>query len=535
MQKKLKSIYSKQNSFLSLYHQLATEEEHAIETSALEQLAKVRIELVGILIKNGAYQEALAKNMQAESYLKTKNNTSLLAKCWRKMAIIYGCLGNLDKRIYYNLLTLESLRQAKDQHEVSKVLNNLGHCYIENEQYDKALPLFLTNLNDSTLSDDLYGATMKNLGQLHLETDQLEKAEMFFVKTIAFAQEKGLDIYMAGSFSYLGKIAIRKKEFNIALEYMNKTLGLLKNINVKREIELDFYTDLLTILIELKHYDQVKIIFGRYQQLNKEITDKVISQSNKSTQFLYGIHKKEKEQALLKERNAQLKNNNQELKQFAHIVSHDLKQPIRTVNSFAGLLKRELGNNLSERSVEFFDIINSSCKEMISFVDSVLHFAESNATKPFKMVDCNEILRKVVKNVKALLEETGGIVEFENLPSILGYPTEILQIFQNLVTNGLKFRRPAVKPVVKITAIQHKRNWIFSITDNGIGIANKDKDRIFNMFERIDSSRQKGSGIGLSTVLSIIKRYSGSINIDSVQGEGSTFTLTLPNYKLMVN
>lgn len=530
MQVKKEQVANK-NNLLRLYHELARQEEHAMESSNLELLAKTRIDLANILVKNGAHQEALAKNLQAETYLKTKNNTALLGKCWRYMAIIYGYLGNLNKRIYYNLLTLETLKTGTDETEIAKVLNNLGHCYLENGSYKKALPIFLTNLENKNLSDDLLGATKKNLGQLYYETKQFSKAEKWFIETKNFSKEKGLDIYYGGSVHYLGKIAIEKQEFEEATAYIDEAIKIAIQLNVNRKLVLDLLETKIRALIELRKHKELKSAFKEYRQLNAEINQQVVHQSNKSIQFLFEFHEKEKEQALLKERNSHLKNHNIELKQFAHTVSHDLKQPIRTVNSFVGLLKRELGDNMTQRGNEFFDIINSSCQEMISFVDAVLRFAEHNSTKPFEQVDCALIMAKVLKNLNAQLEETGGTVEYDNLPSISGYQAEILQIFQNLISNSLKFRRIGIKPNIKVTASRQLRNWVFYFQDNGIGIKEEDKENIFNLFERLDSNGTiEGSGIGLSTVLKIVKRYAGSINIESTPGEGSTFVLTLPDF-----
>jgi len=525
---------SAENHLLQAYHLLAKQEEAALEVLDLEMLAEVRIDIAIILVKNGAYQEALAKNLNAEAFLKERNNPALLAKCWRYMAIIYGHLGNLDKRIYYNLLSLEYLRESNNHVEVSKVLNNLGHCYLESGQHNKALPLFLTNLENNKLSDDLYGATMKNLGQLYLKTGQLEKAEAILLKTIAFSKEKKLIIYHAGCCHYLGIIAIKKKQFSKAEKYINQALAIVRPLNIDKRLRLQLSKSKIETLIALKKHNQLKSELTYYQKLNTEINDKIIAQSNKSIQFLYEIHEKEKEQALLKERNAQLKNHNYELKQFAHIVSHDLKQPIRTVNSFTGLLKRELEDNLSERSEEFFGIISSSCQEMISFVNSVLRFAENNAANPYEQVNCNKIMEKVTNNLRVQLLETQGKIVYEDLPIIFGHRSELLQIFQNLVSNSLKFKRKGVPPVVTITATQENRYTILEFSDNGIGIKKNDQEKIFNLFERLDGNhKREGTGIGLSTVIAIIKRYSGKIDIASTPGKGSIFTITFPNYNPM--
>ncbi len=524
-------ISKEKDSLVNKYHKLTKQETAAIETPNLDMLAIVRIELSKILIKNGAYQEALAKNLQAESYLKTQGNTSLLATCWRYMAIIYGYLGNLDKRIYYNLLTLKYLEQGNDQFELIKVLNNLGHCYLEDGQYDKALSLFLTNLENQNLSNDLYCVTIKNLGELYFKTNQLKEAEKYFIQTRQFSKEKNLDIYYAGSLDFLARIALKNNQYTKGRILVNESLAVAQHLNVDKKLILNNLCSKIKILIELGRQQELKATFKAYLKLNEEINKKVVSQSNKSIQFLFDIHEKEKEQVLLQDKNEQLDKNNQELKQFAHIVSHDLKQPIRTVNSFAGLLKRELGDDISDRCNEFIEIINSSCKEMIAFVNSVLRFAENKANNPLELIDCNQIAQQVLKNLNAQIKETKGTVTFDNLPSILGYRSEILQLFQNLISNGLKFRRPNENPIIEINTSQKNRNWIFKFKDNGVGIEEKDKERIFNIFERLDTDgNSDGSGIGLSTVLNIVKRNSGDISIESNPDGGSIFIIQIPNF-----
>jgi len=223
-----------------------------------------------------------------------------------------------------------------------------------------------------------------------------------------------------------------------------------------------------------------------------------------------------------------LARSNQELQQFAHLAAHDLQEPLRMVKGFMSLLQRQYQDKLDVKAVEFIHVAVEGTARMSRLISSLLSYAHVDYQgQPFEDVDCNEVLRRVLENLRVAIHETGAVVEFDPLPTLQGHPSQLEQLFQNLLSNAIKFhdRRP---PVVHVSARRLDEAWEFSVRDNGIGIAPDLKGRLFMMFQRLhDREKYPGTGIGLATCKKIVERHGGKIWGQSQPGEGSTFWFTI--------
>jgi light-regulated signal transduction histidine kinase (bacteriophytochrome) len=225
---------------------------------------------------------------------------------------------------------------------------------------------------------------------------------------------------------------------------------------------------------------------------------------------------------------AELRRSNDELKRFASVVSHDLQEPLRMVTTYMQLLKRDLGSSLTKDQCEYLDYAIDGGKRMSELIRDLLAYSRVSAG-PVKteLVDLNEIVAAVKKDLKAMIEESGATIVSSALPTIRAEPLQIRQLFQNLCSNAIKYRseRP---PVVKITAERSGEFWLFSITDNGLGIDPANRQRIFEMFSRLDDRSVPGTGIGLAICQRVIETVGGRIWVESEPGKGSTFFFTVP-------
>lgn len=220
---------------------------------------------------------------------------------------------------------------------------------------------------------------------------------------------------------------------------------------------------------------------------------------------------------------------NKELTQFAHIVSHDLQEPLRTVSGFAQLINSEYQGKLDEQADKFLNFIIEATNRMSGLISEILDYSTIGKGKEMALVDCKEIVEIVQQDLVTVIECTNTSIEVDELPKVKAYETELRLLFQNLISNAIKFRKEGVAPKVKISA-QKKDGWTFSIQDNGIGIEDKHKDKIFRIFQRLHSdSEYKGTGIGLAHCKKIVDLHNGKIWIDSNIGEGSTFHFSIPN------
>ncbi len=221
-----------------------------------------------------------------------------------------------------------------------------------------------------------------------------------------------------------------------------------------------------------------------------------------------------------------------ELEQFSYIASHDLKSPLRTISSFAQLLKRRYYNKIDQDANEFIEFIVSGIQQMDNVIRNSLEYAKVGQTHDvFEKTDLNTVLNLVQLNLKDEIQHNQAIINIPKpLPSISANKTSILQLFQNLVSNAIKFRREDA-PIITITYQKGCKNFYeFRVSDNGIGIAPEYAKKAFMPFKRIGKSKP-GQGIGLAICKKVVENHSGTINFISELHKGTTFIFSLPMLK----
>jgi len=231
----------------------------------------------------------------------------------------------------------------------------------------------------------------------------------------------------------------------------------------------------------------------------------------------------------LKKLSAELARSNSDLQQFAYTASHDLQEPLRVVAGFINLLAKRYKGKFDEKADEFIEYAIEGTKRMQVLIKDLLDYSQlETKSESFEISDSLSALDKAVFNLRAAIEESGAIVTHDTLPSIMADSSQLIRLFQNLVGNAIKFRGEET-PKIHISAEQKKGGWVFSVKDNGIGIAPQFADRIFLSFQRLHSRAEyPGTGIGLATCKRIVERHGGRIWVDSMPGNGSTFYFTIP-------
>ena len=218
---------------------------------------------------------------------------------------------------------------------------------------------------------------------------------------------------------------------------------------------------------------------------------------------------------------------NTELQQFAYIVSHDLAEPLRTVGSFVKLLGNHLQDARDATVKEYMVFIIDAVQRAQQMITDLLAYVHAGQTPKFQNVDCEALLARVENDLQVTMSEHHAVITHDPLPTITGDATRLKQVFQNIIDNALKFRG-VTPPRIHISARREGQYWRFSVSDNGIGIAPNQSDRIFQVFQRLHTRQQyAGTGIGLSICKKIIEQHGGRIWVESQPGEGATFYFTL--------
>jgi two-component system sensor histidine kinase/response regulator len=225
----------------------------------------------------------------------------------------------------------------------------------------------------------------------------------------------------------------------------------------------------------------------------------------------------------------ELERSNKELEQFAYIVSHDLQEPLRMVNSYLTLLTERYGGKLDADAREFIGYALEGGARMSRLINALLAYSRLGTRgKAFEDVNCETILSQALDNLQVAIAESQAVVTHDPLPTVQGDDTQLLQLFQNLLGNAIKFRS-AEPPRVHISAKAEGGSFVFSVSDNGIGIDPQYYERIFIIFQRLHNREDyPGTGIGLAISKRIVERHGGRIWIESLPGKGSTFFFTLP-------
>jgi signal transduction histidine kinase len=226
----------------------------------------------------------------------------------------------------------------------------------------------------------------------------------------------------------------------------------------------------------------------------------------------------------------ELQRSNTELEQFAYVASHDLQEPLRMVASFAQLLERKYKDHLDSKANHYIDVVVDGARRMQNLIEGLLAYSRiGRRGDSFQQVNTNEVFEKALANLSESIREIKAVISKDELPLVSGDETQLIQLFQNLIGNAVKYRKPDLPPQVHVSANQEGREWIFSLRDNGIGIEPQYFDRIFLIFQRLHTREHyPGTGIGLSLCKRIVERHHGRIWVESVFNEGTIFFFALP-------
>jgi signal transduction histidine kinase len=230
----------------------------------------------------------------------------------------------------------------------------------------------------------------------------------------------------------------------------------------------------------------------------------------------------------LKEQSIALETKNEELEQFAYVASHDLQEPLRTISNFSSLLSERYGSQLDELGNKSVAFIEQAAVRLHQLVVGLLDYSRVGKQATKEVIDCNQLLSDIQNDLAATIKENQAIVEVDRLPTVSGYKVELRLLFQNVLDNAIKFRRDDTIPQIQVSASEQANFWLFSVSDNGIGIAPEFQHRIFQIFQRLHHRHEySGTGIGLAHCKKIVELHGGGIWVESEVGQGAKFFFSI--------
>ena len=232
----------------------------------------------------------------------------------------------------------------------------------------------------------------------------------------------------------------------------------------------------------------------------------------------------EQQKEAIEQKNQALQQTNSDLEQFAHIVSHDLKEHVRTINSFLAVMHREV-EVIPPHLQDYLNLAHGGAQHLVALLEDLMEYIRlgRSGLEPIS-VDLTDVLVRVQQTFALQIAESKAIIDFGNMPTLTGYPSEIYHLFQNLVGNALKFRHPERHPYVQIKYRSEPRFHIISISDNGIGIEKPFQEKIFHIFKRLHARNEyEGTGVGLAICQKIVRNHGGEIYMESTPDVGCSF------------
>ncbi len=418
------------------------------------------------------------------------------------------------------------------------VHHNLGNDYFGIGKYEESLReiekgIYYREIEKSSL----LGFTYSLAGKIHAVMGDEPKMNLYLSKALVCADEFDNDLVYRQVYAIRRDNALRKKDYPTAYAEMEKITNLdqkrykenveglmakevAKGVVNKKELEIN------NLRIEKERKEQ--------QQLNLALILSLISLFLiGSLYFIHRLRKVNQELAtknkLIEKQKEELEISNKDLEQFAYIASHDLKEPVRTIGSYASLLNRRYKDKLGDSGSEFVNFIKQASTRMNLLLSDLLHYSRLNTSQfEKKEVDMNDVLLIVEENLYKVFHSDNVRVEVSELPTIHANKIQMIRIFQNLIKNGVVYNQSEEK-IIKVWAEEGKEFLTFFVKDNGIGIAQEYQDKVFEIFKRLHSKDEyDGSGIGLSSCQKIVMMHGGRINLKSEVGKGTTFYFTIP-------
>lgn len=275
-----------------------------------------------------------------------------------------------------------------------------------------------------------------------------------------------------------------------------------------------------------------KSSFSSLEVINKQLSES----SDTLLEKLKELDKKQDELSAnkiqLEELNADLMIKNRELERFTSIASHDLQEPLRTIGNMTQLIAKKYYSNFDDQGRRILDYVTSATNRMTTLIKGLLEFSRIGTKRETQPVDCQELVNTIVLDFDSSLKSVKGTIQVNDLPVVSGNPIELRMLFQNLISNALKFKKEDAFPVLEVSAKDTVSHVEFCVKDNGIGIEKSDYEKIFFIFQRLYPSEQyEGMGLGLAYCRKIVELHGGKIWIDSTKDVGSAFYFTLSKIK----
>ncbi len=457
-----------------------------------------------------------------------------LASAVNRFGEILSLSKRYDEALEKHESALAVYRNMNYKAYIARTLMLIADVYLQQKKYDKSEIAFKECLQYESQFINVDQAELYfKIGNLYREQKRLPEAEKAFLKSLELANSANYKEIVQKANYQMFLVRFEKNDRESALQYLNianslndsifsiekarSVAGLeLKFNSEKRENELNSLKareNRLFLILSMGLFVMIVLFLGYTIQLRGR-NYRSLKIKNEEIQNQY----------------KRLEESNEILSQFAYVVAHDLKEPLRSIGSYIGLIQMKHGKELPDTAKEYMQFVNAGVKRMYSLLTDLLDFSQVVSQQPgAEVIRPEEVLEDVKANLHNAIESKGARIEYsENLPSIRMNRLHLLQIFQNLIGNALKFTTNS--PLVRIEGKEENGQILLTIEDNGIGIKKDFSNKVFVLFQQLNKKGQfEGTGIGLTICKNIVEKYNGRIWFDSEENMGTKFYISIPS------
>jgi signal transduction histidine kinase len=546
-------------------------------------IASVHTKIGNAKLRAGDYASALNHYSTAIEILKDSDDRLAVADLYANSGIIHGFQGNYSLALRSHLQALSTYEPLNELSRMASSYSNIGFVYTDQQNFDEALKMFQRALDIRQNTDDIMAVsdTLVNIGLVYQGQLKYDESLEVHLRALKMREANGDSAKIAVSFSNLGNIYKALGQNDMALNYYQQALSLSEKVNDKR-VMLQSYNNLGELYFELKKsteahrylalavklaeetglknqlrkaYEFLSMLYAQeedykqaykhqllYAKLDREISNSEVSVQMAQMSLRHEMEQNERAAEIEKSKNAELQKanellavyvhrlevSNDELNQFAHVASHDLREPLRMISSYLGLLEKGLSEKTTDMQKQFFSFAIDGAKRMEILIYDLLQLAKVDADPKIETVSLQKVAEEIKNNLEILLREKNGRILANGLPDIMADKTQMLQLFQNIIGNGIKYNE-SEQPTILISHLIANSELTLTISDNGIGIPYDYRESAFQIFKRVPTTRKyEGSGIGLAICKKIVEGMNGSITIGENQDGGTLFTIKMP-------
>jgi signal transduction histidine kinase len=521
-------------------------------------LAEVNLDLGNLYYSLSDVSLSIGYYEKALNFFNSTNNVEGKITCLNAIGKSYGQIKDYKKSLQYCTDAQYLVQAINDKNLMAEINLNIGKAQLNLNNTNEAKSNFEAALKYGEEINNYWiiCSASNDLSRIYVKSKDYVMAEDYLRQAYNASNVNGDKVLLKSVYSNYYKLYEQKGDLSQSYNYLKKLTDLneslsseertrnLSNGQLKYEAErketeirkLKDNEERNNIIIQRQRYQtyaliafalaMIGIAFGFFKAFQKKkITNEQLEQEvHKRTNMLIESNNE------LSNMNNRLGQSNNELERFAYIASHDLKSPLRNIISFLNLIERKLANTDDPEIKEYFKFATDNAKQMHTLIQDVLEFSQidNNQENTKDNVDFNASMLQVVHNLRETIEQKQATVIVNELPNLFINQVHIIQLFQNLIGNGLKYNE-SVNPEVCIEHTNENGKHIFSIKDNGIGIPKEFHIQIFEMFKRLHTKdKYKGTGIGLAVCQKIVNNLGGKIWLDSSVGEGTTFYISIP-------